>query len=168
MRDRRDFWLRNRHYDWEWPTSGIPTGHTDEKGTWGNISMRIRYHKIVVGIFCLSCLLMFSRSVALFAATPRSEVPIKGIVTMVDLGAKKCIPCKMMAPILEKLEKEYAGRAAIVFFDVWEDPKPARRFAISGIPTQIFFNKEGKEVFRHLGFLSEEKIKEQLTKMGVD
>jgi thioredoxin 1 len=132
----------------------------------GNISMGIGYHKIVAGVFCLSLLVIFTRPAALFAAAP-PEVPVKGMVTMVDLGAKKCIPCKMMAPILEKLEKEYAGRAAVVFLDVWEDPKPAHRFSIRGIPTQIFFDKEGREVFRHLGFLSEEEIVRRLKDMGV-
>ncbi len=129
--------------------------------------MRIAYHKIVVGIFCLSLLLMFARPAALFAAVPPPEVPVKGMVTMVDLGAKKCIPCKMMAPILSKLERVYAGRAAVVFLDVWEDPKPAHRFSIRGIPTQIFFDKQGKEVYRHLGFLSEEEIVRRLKDMGV-
>jgi thioredoxin 1 len=132
----------------------------------GNIAMRIGYHKIVVGVFCLLLLVIFTMSEALSVAPPL-EVPVKGMVTMVDLGAKKCIPCKMMAPILEKLEQVYAGRAAIVFLDVWEDPKPAHRFSIRGIPTQIFFDKKGKEVFRHLGFLSEEEIVRQLKDMGV-
>ena len=109
---------------------------------------------------------MFAQPVDLFAASA-VEIPVKGMVTMVDLGAKKCIPCKMMAPILEKLEKVYAGRAAVVFLDVWEDPKPARRFGIRGIPTQIFFDKKGGEVYRHEGFLSEEAIVQQLKEMGV-
>ena len=86
---------------------------------------------------------------------------------MIDLGAKKCIPCKMMAPILAKLEKEYAGRAAVVFLDVWEDPAPAKRFGIRAIPTQIFFDKAGKEVYRHEGFLSEEAIVARFKDMGV-
>jgi thioredoxin 1 len=111
--------------------------------------MRISCFKVIAGAVCLSLWLWFAPPAALFAAAPVPEVPVKGMVTMVDLGAKKCIPCKMMAPILAKLEKEYAGRAAIVFLDVWEDPKPARRFAITGIPSQIFFDKDGKEVFRH-------------------
>jgi thioredoxin 1 len=130
-----------------------------------NIEMRIRCFKIVTGIICLSALFLFTLPVGSFAAPV--DVPVKGMVTMVDLGAKKCIPCKMMAPILEKLEKVYAGRAAVVFLDVWEDPKPAQRFGIRGIPTQIFFDKEGREVFRHLGFLSEEEIVRQLKAMGV-
>ena len=68
------------------------------------------------------------------------NVPTKGTVTMIDLGAKKCIPCKMMAPILVKLEKAYKGKADIVFIDVWENKQPAQRFKIRAIPTQIFFN----------------------------
>jgi thioredoxin 1 len=127
--------------------------------------MRIGYRKIV-NVFCFLLIAIFTGPAAPFAAAP-PEVPVKGMVTMVDLGAKKCIPCKMMAPILEKLEKEYAGRAAIVFFDVWEDPKSAHRFSVRTIPTQIFFDREGKEVFRHAGFLSEEEIVRRLKDMGV-
>jgi len=95
-------------------------------------------------------------------------IPEKGMVTMVDLGAKSCIPCKMMAPILAKLEKDYKGRAAIVFIDVREAPDQAGRFGISVIPTQIFYDKQGKEVLRHTGFMSEEAIVAQLKKMGVN
>ncbi|MDY0223339.1 MAG: thioredoxin family protein [Desulfobacterium sp.] len=96
-----------------------------------------------------------------------SNVPPKGTVTMIDLGAKTCVPCKMMAPILVKLEREYKGKADIVFIDVWENREPAQRFKIKAIPTQIFFNAQGEEVYRHLGFLDEKSIVEQLTKMGV-
>jgi thioredoxin 1 len=102
------------------------------------------------------------------AAEPLISVPVKGMTTMVDLGATRCIPCKMMAPILQKLEKRYAGKAAIVFFDVWVDPKPARHFGIRTIPTQIFFNKKGEEVYRHEGFMSEEAIVAVLQKLGVN
>ena len=128
--------------------------------------MRKEYGGITVAAFGFLFLLLTPAPVT-FAAEKQPEVPVKGMVTMIDLGAKKCIPCKMMAPILAKLEKEYAGRAAIVFLDVWEDPKPAHRFAIRGIPTQIFFGKDGKEVFRHLGFLSEEEIVRRLKDLGV-
>ena len=96
-----------------------------------------------------------------------SELPVKGMVTMIDLGAEKCIPCKMMAPIMAKLEKAYAGRAAIVFIDVWKNEEQVGRFGIRAIPTQVFFNENGKEVYRHVGFMSEEDIVDQLEKMGV-
>jgi len=95
------------------------------------------------------------------------QLPVKGMVTMIDLGATECIPCKMMAPILEKLEKTYSGKAAIVFIDVWEHKKEAQRFGIRAIPTQIFFDADGKEVARNTGFMPEEAIVAQLSKMGV-
>ena len=47
---------------------------------------------------------------------------------MIDLDAKNCIPCKMMAPILEKMQQRYRNKAAIVFIDVWEHPDQAKRF----------------------------------------
>ncbi|MBF0227277.1 MAG: thioredoxin family protein [Desulfobacterales bacterium] len=97
-----------------------------------------------------------------------NNVPVKGMVTMIDLGAKKCIPCKMMAPIMEKMEKVYKGKAAIVFIDVWENRDQSGRFGIRAIPTQIFFDKDGKEVYRHTGYLGEQEIIAQLKKMGVD
>ena len=85
-------------------------------------------------------------------------VPTPGLVTMVDLGAHKCIPCKMMAPIIAELQKEYAGRASIIFIDVWEHREQAQRFGIRGIPTQVFFDKQGKEIKRHFGFLDKKSI----------
>ncbi|MFO7965358.1 MAG: thioredoxin domain-containing protein [Desulfobacterales bacterium] len=96
-----------------------------------------------------------------------NKVPTPDMVTMVDLGAKKCIPCKMMAPILEELQKEYAGRASIVFIDVWENPAEAERFAVRSIPTQIFYDKTGKEVGRHTGFLDKKSIISALNELGV-
>jgi len=97
-----------------------------------------------------------------------NNLPVKGMVTMIDLGAKKCIPCKMMAPIMEKMEKAYKGKAVIAFIDVWEHREQAYRFGIRAIPTQIFFDKNGKEVYRHIGFLAEKDIVSQLEKMGVE
>ena len=96
-----------------------------------------------------------------------NTLPVKGMVTMIDLGAKKCIPCKMMAPILEKIEKKYEGRAAIVFIDVWENRDQAGRFGIRAIPTQIFYDANGKEVSRHVGFMSEDDIVNTLSQLGV-
>jgi thioredoxin 1 len=95
-------------------------------------------------------------------------LPVEGMVTMIDLGAKKCIPCKMMAPILEKMEKRYEGRAAIVFIDVWEHREQASRFGIRAIPTQIFYDADGKEKSRHMGFMSEDDIVKTMDQLGVE
>lgn len=109
---------------------------------------------------------MFLIPVAL--AQDFSHLPEKGKITMIDLGAKACVPCKMMAPIMAKLEKAYKGKAEIVFIDVWENREQAPRFKLRAIPTQIFFNEDGEEVYRHVGFLDEKSIIAQLTKMGAE
>lgn len=122
----------------------------------------------------IACILMLllgfwlqpERSVA--ADTERQpHVPVPGMVTMVDLGAKKCIPCKMMAPILQELQSEYRERAAVIFIDVWENPEVAPKFSIRTIPTQIFYDSQGKEVNRHEGFLDKQSIVSMFTKLGV-
>jgi len=95
------------------------------------------------------------------------QVPVPGMVTMVDLGAKKCIPCKMMAPILEELTKEYQGRAAVLFIDVWENPDAGQKFNLRSIPTQIFYDAQGKEISRHEGFMDKAAIVAVLRQQGV-
>jgi len=77
---------------------------------------------------------------------------------LIDLGAGKCIPCKMMAPILDELKTEYAGKLTVEVIDVWENPKEGEKYGISLIPTQIFYDPEGKEFQRHEGFMSKEDI----------
>jgi thioredoxin 1 len=96
-----------------------------------------------------------------------AEVPVKGMVTMVDLGSDTCIPCKLMAPIMGKVEKKYRGKAAVILIDVRKNQEPIKRFGIRAIPTQIFFDKQGKEVYRHEGFMSEAEIDEVFQNMGV-
>jgi len=98
---------------------------------------------------------------------PQAVLPYVGMVNMVDLGAKKCIPCKMMAPIIEALQKEYKGRAVVTFIDVWERPEEAKKFSIRTIPTQIFYDTEGKEVGRHEGFMDKKSIVAMFDTLGV-
>jgi len=128
--------------------------------------MRYRFLLTLIG----SVLLLALTTGILPAAEQTSDfssIPVKEMVTMIDLGAKSCIPCKMMAPIMEKIDKVYDGKAAIVFIDVWKHREQAKRFGIRTIPTQIFFDPDGKEVYRHVGFMAEEDIIAQLEKMGV-
>ncbi len=95
------------------------------------------------------------------------EVPVKGTVTMIDLGAHKCIPCKMMAPVIKELSVEYEGRAAIVFIDVWENSNVPQQFGIRAIPTQIFYDAQGKEQYRHEGFMDKQSVVKVLQRLGV-
>lgn len=86
---------------------------------------------------------------------------------LIDLGAGKCVPCKMMAPILEELKTGYKDRFEVIFIDVWENPDQAGQYKINLIPTQIFFDKDGKELFRHEGFFAKEDILAKWKEFGV-
>ncbi|MFO0888783.1 MAG: nitrophenyl compound nitroreductase subunit ArsF family protein [Isosphaeraceae bacterium] len=87
---------------------------------------------------------------------------------LVDLGAGQCIPCKEMAPILEELRETFRGRLDVVFLDVWQDRDAAAKYDVSTIPTQIFFDAEGRERFRHEGFMSREEILDRWRELGVE
>lgn len=99
---------------------------------------------------------------------PQPAEPARAVPRLVDLGATKCIPCTMMAPILEDLKRTYAGRLDVQFIDVWENPDAARKYGISVIPTQIFFDATGKELFRHEGFFGKDDILAKWKELGVD
>jgi len=89
---------------------------------------------------------------------------------MVDLGATKCIPCKKMAPILEEMTKEYAGILNVEFIDVWQPENAAKGqfYKIESIPTQIFLDAEGKELWRHEGYISKEDLLAKWKELGYD
>lgn len=92
----------------------------------------------------------------------------RAIPRLVDLGAGKCIPCKAMAPILEQLRADYAGRMEVTFIDVWQAPEQATAHRIQMIPTQIFYGADGRELARHEGFMSREEILAQWKALGVE
>jgi thioredoxin 1 len=87
---------------------------------------------------------------------------------LVDLGADRCIPCKMMAPVLAELAKEYAGQLDVVFIDVWKTSGEGERYGIRVIPTQIFYSADRKELFRHEGFFSKKGILAKWKELGVE
>jgi thioredoxin 1 len=88
-------------------------------------------------------------------------------VTFIELGADRCIPCKAMQPIMKEMAKEYAGKIQVVFYDVWKDPAPARKYGIQLIPTQVFVDQGGKEIFRHVGFYAKEEMLSMLKEKGI-
>ncbi|GAB6060814.1 thioredoxin family protein [Desulfonatronum parangueonense] len=87
---------------------------------------------------------------------------------LVDLGADNCLPCKLMAPILQELKVDYAHLFATHFIDVWKNPAAGRQFSVRMIPTQIFYDVEGKELFRHEGFMSKQDILRRWKLLGIE
>lgn len=98
---------------------------------------------------------------------PVDKARASGKPSLVDFGAKGCRPCDMLAPILETMKKKYDGKANVVFVSVQEEQILASRFGIQSIPVQIFFDKDGKEVFRHIGFWPQEELEKKLQELGV-
>ena len=90
-----------------------------------------------------------------------------GKPTVIDLGARTCIACKQMAPILEELAGTYRGKANVLFIDVREDNAAAKRFGIQMIPTQIYFDAKGKEIKRVIGAADRDDIIKGLTAAGL-
>lgn len=84
-------------------------------------------------------------------AQPTTET---NLPRLVDVGAHQCQACKDLAPILAELRKEYAGRVAVEFVDVWKNPEAGKPYGIRLIPTQILYDRDGREVWRHEGFVS--------------
>ncbi len=126
---------------------------------------------LIVAVLLMSVaaiVLMKTRDAAAPALTTSQPATAARLPRMVDLGADKCIPCKMMAPILEELRREYAGQLEVEFIDVWKNSAPAEEYGVNTIPTQIFFDASGKERFRHEGFFGKEDILAKWKELGVN
>lgn len=103
--------------------------------------------------------------------TPTQAAPTVAPVALphlIDLGADKCIPCKAMAPILAQLRQDFDGQFNVTFIDVWKDRAAGETYGVRMIPTQIFFDGNGKELFRHTGFYSRDEILARWKELGYD
>lgn len=107
------------------------------------------------------------REQSLARDNPVDKARMSGRPSLVDFGASGCRPCDMMAPILRDIKKKYEGKLNVIFVHVRKKQVLAARYGIQGIPVQIFFDREGKEVFRHTGFFSQNEIEKKLKEMGV-
>jgi thioredoxin 1 len=99
----------------------------------------------------------------------KNKQEIKPIVTFVELGSVNCIPCKKMQPIMKSVEKKYGEQLKVIFYDVWKEDQRqyAEKYGIRLIPTQIFLDEKGKEIFRHEGFYPEKEIDILLQEKGL-
>jgi thioredoxin 1 len=94
---------------------------------------------------------------------------LKPTITFIELGSVNCIPCKMMQPVMKAIEEKYGEQINIVFYDVWkpEQSKYAQIYGIRLIPTQVFLDEDGNEIYRHEGFFPEAEIDQFLQKQGL-
>jgi thioredoxin len=136
----------------------------------GNRNSAIRLG-VVFGVLALAAVIYFLRPAADASLSTAAETEMGAdhpLPRLLDLGADKCVPCKMMAPILEELKTEFAGQFVVEFVDVWKNPDAAKPFNLNLIPTQIFFSADGTELFRHEGFFGREDILSKWQELGVE
>lgn len=93
----------------------------------------------------------------------------KPLITFVELGSVNCIPCRKMQPVMKAIEEKYGEQIEVIFYDVWkaDQRKYGEEYDIRLIPTQVFLDKDGKEIFRHEGFFPEESIDKFLKEQGL-
>jgi thioredoxin 1 len=91
------------------------------------------------------------------------------IITFIELGSVKCIPCRAMQPVMKSIEGKYGARIKIVFYDVWKADQRhyAEQYSIRLIPTQVFLDSRGTEIMRHEGFFPEKDIDAFLQSKGL-
>lgn len=90
-----------------------------------------------------------------------------GRPTLVELGSTTCVPCQMMKKVLTGVHARYGENLNILFFDVTTHPNFGRKFSVNMIPTQVFLDAIGNEVFRHEGYLPEEQIVAKWEELGI-
>jgi len=103
------------------------------------------------------------------APTEDAKPPARAALPkLLDLGSVHCVPCKMMEPILAEMEEEYAGALVVEVVDVREQPDVAKERGVRLIPTQVFLDADGAELYRHEGFFSKDEILAKWAELGYD
>jgi thioredoxin 1 len=93
----------------------------------------------------------------------------KPIITFIELGSVRCIPCKAMQPVMKSVGEKYGNQIKVIFYDVWKEEEAyyGEKYKIRLIPTQVFLDVKGKELMRHEGFFPEKEIDTFLQSKGL-
>ncbi len=129
-----------------------------------------KWHRI------LACLLVFGAAaimIYLKSSSTTETARVEPVTTagvslpkLLDLGAETCVPCKRMMPILDELARNYSDTFIVEVVNVREHREVATEYNVQIIPTQIFFDEEGAELFRHQGFISRSDILSKWQELG--
>jgi len=132
--------------------------------------MKLSFDSILIASLILAMApVAFPQSKSTRTESKDTAQPKKPLVTFVELGSVKCIPCRQMQPVMKAIEEKYGDQVNVVFYDVWkaDQAEYAEKYGIKVIPTQVFLDKDGKEFFRHEGFYPEAEIDKLLQKRGL-
>lgn len=123
---------------------------------------------IIILLICVLGVVVFKIYNVKKTSIRNTDIEGKNIPMMIDLGSDTCIPCKQMIPVLDEVKSIYKGKAVIKFININDDSSQADKYGIRVIPTQVFLDKDGKEVYRHEGFFPKKDIIKTFDKMGVN
>lgn len=151
------------------------------RSSWGRVYLLALAVALVLGVSTLAGACGGGETEGANAAVPadtattaapddgRTPSPGSGAqVTFVELGSDSCIPCKEMRPIMAEIEKKYSGSVEVVFYDVYEQGDKAEEYGVRVIPTQVFLDENGRELYRHEGFLTLMAIESLLAERGIE
>ncbi len=135
--------------------------------------MKNRIFKIVViSLFTIAAIVILmgkssAKSEEVVTAPIIEDQQVKSLPRLLELGSHSCVPCKMMMPILDTLRNFYPQKLTIDFIDVWKDREAGEKYSVRAIPTQIIYDKNGEELFRHEGFWSRKEIETKFDELGI-
>jgi len=120
-----------------------------------------------IKLLVFSLLILFSTACSSQNKAKDKQEKVK--VTFMELGSVRCIPCQKMQKVMASVEEKFGTQVKVEFHDVWTpEGKPfADKYKIGSIPTQIFFDENGKEYFRHVGYFEETELIKILKQKGV-
>lgn len=99
------------------------------------------------------------------APAPPTKGQTASLPRLMEFGSTTCEQCKKMAPIIAELTTELGGKVNVEFIDTQKNEKAAAEHKIELIPTQVFLDPQGKELFRHVGFYAKAEIMAKLSEL---
>lgn len=101
------------------------------------------------------------------AGSPSDPITGNGQPTLVEFGMDTCASCKAMHQVLDELRTAHAGRLRVIAVNVVQQPEATAQWRVMVIPTQVLLDGEGREVYRHVGFLAAHAIRERFAAHGM-
>jgi len=99
------------------------------------------------------------------SAAIMESITQEGRVTMLNVGAEFCPPCQAMEPVIEEVQEHYQDQVHMPYLDIQKHSTQVQHLGVRTTPTQIFFDHQGREIYRHEGILEKEEIKDRLDEL---
>ncbi len=115
---------------------------------------------ILLGLILVLFVSLLSITTLRAEPTAKPKLPV-----LMEFGRGICIPCRQMKPILESLARESEGQLRVQVVEIDSNPELTRRYRIMVIPTQVFVDANGQEVYRHLGFYPKDDLVAKLKEL---